>query len=494
MMSSLSKHSFFNFFSQVTVFLTSLILSVFLARMLGPEQMGQYSYFMWLIGSGALLLTLGIPRSLIKFVSQTGDKSKITQIISQVLVFEIKILLLISPVLFIASFFVEGEKIIYLIIIATLFVSVANFILGSGLQGLQKYSLLLRINLLLAPISLILTLVVLFFNKNLTNLLITNLLVLIISTVISFFYLRRYFNFKTAPLPNALYVNFKKYALVTSLIVFVDLILMERSEVFFLKSFSTLEQLAFYSIAFGLVSKVMALIPGAISGVIMPRVSYYHSEKNIEAIKQIYFSSSRYLVLITLPIIFAGLALVDLPVQIFYGRDYLPVIPVIQVLLISGGLSAVVAAAASVLYGTGGQGFILRLGIIAAAFNIIFDIVLIPTWGAIGAAFANSIAQIIGVIVGTYYLVRVKKMPFPFKESFKILIVSFIAAFLTYLLKPFINNFSINLICSLLVLLTLLLFYIIFYVLGLISLKFFDQKDLEILRKITKRIPFPAKL
>lgn len=488
-MVSLFRNSSFNFFSQAVVFLTGFILSIVLARMLGPQQMGQYSFYMWIIGSGVMLFTLGLPRSLIKFVSQTKEEKTLTQIISRVFISAGKIALFVFGTLFFISLFFQPGDTIYLIVFASLFVSVLNFILNSGLQGLQKYKIILKINYFLAPVSLILTLVVLGLNRNLVNLLAVNLVILIISTAVSYYYLRKYLVFGSPPLPRKLYQNFKNYALVTSLIVFVDLILMERSEVFFLKNFSTLEQVAFYSIAFGLVAKVMALIPGAVAGVIMPRVSQYHGANNLNAIKQTYFSSSRYLVLITFPIIFLGLLLIGLPVKIFYGEDYLPVIPVIQILLVSGGLAAVAAAASSVLYGTGKQGFILKLGIIAASLNISLDLILIPVWGAMGAALANSTAQILGVIFGTYYLVRVKKMPFPFIESLKILIASFTAAILIYLLQLLLNNFSINPIFSILILIFLSALFLFFYVWFLYLLKFFTQKDRDILMKVIKKVP-----
>lgn len=93
-MNSLFKNSIFNFFSQIVIFLSAAVLSIFLARFLGPENMGQYSYFMWLIGTGSLIFTLGLPRSLVRFVAQFKDKkgSTVTGIISRTFIFQLKLL------------------------------------------------------------------------------------------------------------------------------------------------------------------------------------------------------------------------------------------------------------------------------------------------------------------------------------------------------------------------------------------------------------------
>lgn len=488
-MSSLFKNSVFNFFSQAIIFISALIFSVLLARFLGPQKMGEYSYLMWLIGTGVLLLTLGLPRTLVRFVSGLKSKSNnsAVQLISRTIQFQIKLLTVITIFALMLIFILNPEsKLAYFYVTITLFVSVLNSLLGSALFGLQKYGALFRINLLSSILSLIFGALVLIFAGNINNLLLVNFLVLTISFSLSLFFLKNYLNINSPPLNLNTFKQIKSYTLSVSAIVFLDLILMERSEIFFLKNFSTIEQVAFYSISFGLVGRVMTLIPGAVSGVIMPKIAWLHGKKESANINFTYYSSTRYLSLLTLPIIFAGLILIELPVNIFYGYQYLSVVPVIQILLISGGLSAIVAAAAAVLYGTDGQKFILKLAASAAVINILFDIILIPQWGAVGAAAANFIAQISGVITGTFYLVRIKKMSFPLLPVLKILTASATSALFIFSLKArFYYLNKLNLLIS------LTLIYIAIYFVVLLSLKFFIKQDSDVLRKITDKIGFP---
>ena len=482
-MVSLFRSSIFNFLSQIIIFLSATILSIILARALGPGLMGEYSYYMWLISTLSILLTLGLPRTVMRFVAQSKSTIQ-NQIISRTIIFQTKvasICLLISLTWILL--FGGDQKLALSIVALTLFASSLNLLITSILSGLQKFNILFRINLLTAPLLMIISVLILIYNNNLVNLLIANLLAITLSLIVCLYYLKEYLNLRVKSLSEKLYKEIKNPAVSISLIVFLDLILMERSEVFFLKNYSTIEQVAFYSIAFGLVSRVMTLIPGAVSGVIMPKIALHHGKSEIQKIRQTYFSSTRYLILITLPIIFAGIALVSLLINILYGSKYSTTIPVIQILLISGGLSAVVAAAAAVLYGTGSQTFILKLAAIAAVINIILDMIFIPTYGAVGAAIANAIAQVIGVVSGTYYLIRHKNMDFPWKVLIKVIIAASISALQVYFLKVFFNAGN-----QVIFLVWLSSLFTLTYMLILYLLKTFTKQDYDLLKRITDKV------
>jgi O-antigen/teichoic acid export membrane protein len=482
-MVSLFRSSIFNFLSQITIFLSATLLSIILARALGPSLMGEYSYYMWLISTLSIILTLGLPRTIMRFIAQSKSTLQ-DQIISRTIIFQTKvasICLLISLTWILL--FGGDQKLTLFIVALTLCASALNLLITSILSGLQKFNLLFKINLLTSPLLMIISILVLLYNSNLVNLLIANLLAVSLSLIVCLYYLKKHLNFNLKPLSEKLYKEIKVPAVSISLIVFLDLILMERSEVFFLKNYSTIEQVAFYSISFGLVSRVMTLVPGAVAGVIMPKVAILHGKSETQKIKQTYFSSTRYLILISLPIILAGISLVSLLISILYGSGYAAVVPVIQILLISGGLSAVVAAAAAVLYGTGGQSFILKLAAIAAVINIILDMVFIPSYGAIGAAAANAIAQIIGVVSGTYYLIKYKNMVFPWKDTLKVLIAASVSAAQVYYLKIFFNGGN-----QVVFLLWLSALFVLTYVLILYLLKTFIKQDYDLLKRITDRM------
>jgi O-antigen/teichoic acid export membrane protein len=76
-----------------------------------------------------------------------------------------------------------------------------------------------------------------------------------------------------------------------------------------------------------------------------------------------------------------------------YGPQYLAAIPVFVVVALLSIPKAILTPAQTLLYSAEDLGFILRWGCVAAAINVGLDVALIPSHGALGAAWANGIAQ-----------------------------------------------------------------------------------------------------
>jgi O-antigen/teichoic acid export membrane protein len=103
--------------------------------------------------------------------------------------------------------------------------------------------------------------------------------------------------------------------------------------------------------------------------------------------------ASTYVLLGALPILI-GVACIGGPfVRVMYGPQYLPAIPVFIVVALLSIPKAILTPAQTLLYSTEDLGFILKWGCVAAAINVILDLALIPSHGALGAAWANGVAQ-----------------------------------------------------------------------------------------------------
>ena len=80
-------------------------------------------------------------------------------------------------------------------------------------------------------------------------------------------------------------------------------------------------------------------------------------------------------------------------------------------------LSRVSERSSPLLIGTDRQRVIAKYGTAVAVLNLAMDIMLIPRYGAVGAAIANCSAQIIGVIGGTTYVFRCSRTGFPWRST-----------------------------------------------------------------------------
>ena len=108
--------------------------------------------------------------------------------------------------------------------------------------------------------------------------------------------------------------------------------------------------------------------------------------------------ASTYVLLGALPILI-GVACIGGPlVRVMYGPQYLPAIPVFIVMALLSIPKAVLTPALTLLYSAEDLGFVLKWGCAAALLNVLLDVALIPSHGAIGAAWANGIAQTVAAL------------------------------------------------------------------------------------------------
>jgi O-antigen/teichoic acid export membrane protein len=485
---SLAKHSLLNFGSQIAGSAAALIASILVARGLGPDGAGIYNYLLWLLSLITTVSTLGLPNALTRYIAQyreTGRTQLARLVAGRVLRLGITVAFAAALIVSIAAVtHLQPLRVpdLYLLLVAAAIPwNVAVALLLGIFTGLQRFKTVLGLNLLVGPLSLGLILLSLWRDGGLAGLLWASLATNVLAAVVSGWILRGEIAL-SGRLPADVGREIRSYVITLLGILFLDLVVWQKSEVFFLGWLSTPDQIAYYSIAYSLVSRVMVLLPGAISGVLLPRIAALHEGGAVYDVGRTYSKSTRYLAFLTLPIIAAGIALARPFVTILYGLEYGGMVPVFRVLLLTGGLAAIVAAGSSVLYGVGHQRIILRFGLIIALINVTLDILLIPRLGAIGAALANGTAQGIGVIAGTAYLVRRLKSPLPARSLLKTAAASIMAALVSVVL---INRVTLSPIATLLVGGTI---FVSFYLGALVATRNYDQEDIALGRRLVQAL------
>ena len=169
----------------------------------------------------------------------------------------------------------------------------------------------------------------------------------------------------------------------------------DRSEMIFLKAFASLEQLAFYSVSFSLANNLLA-IPrtfGSATGMTL----MVESSREPGRVDSIMRNTCRYLFFLVLPIHFGAVVLADRAIRLAYGTKYIDAIPVMIVAAIFAIPRAVEELPNVLLKAADRQKSIFFWLIVTGVVNISLDLALIPHFGAVGAAFANGLAQGFGV-------------------------------------------------------------------------------------------------
>jgi O-antigen/teichoic acid export membrane protein len=205
--------------------------------------------------------------------------------------------------------------------------------------------------------------------------------------------------FRVAPMPRlaaaaaVLRKDARTYAILASLTSIVTFVVWRRSELFFLQHYSPSSEIAFYSIPFSVVTALTTL-PQSLSEVVSPAVATLFGADAHERIQRGYGRGSRLLVLATLPVTAAGLALGPEAVRVIWGRDYGPAGTVFLILLAPLPAIPVINLARAFLTGIGEIRLPLLITLVAGALNIGLDFLLVPLYDANGAAIANACAQL----------------------------------------------------------------------------------------------------
>jgi len=194
------------------------------------------------------------------------------------------------------------------------------------------------------------------------------------------------------PLPATIRKRMFSFSGLSTGLMILQIVIWDRSDIIFLKLLQPdIRQLAFFSVCFSVADRLMRMPQTFATALSATQMAEYGRDKN--RLFKMTSQASTYVLLGALPIL-VGVACIGGPfVRAMYGSQYLPAIPVFIVVALLSIPKAVLTPALTLLYSAEDLGFILKWGGAAALINVLLDVALIPGHGAIGAAWANGIAQ-----------------------------------------------------------------------------------------------------
>jgi O-antigen/teichoic acid export membrane protein len=489
----IAKNSFFNFINNSVGFICALALSIIAARFLGPTVLGKYALVAFVITIAGLITNFGLTGLTTKYISEYSGVENLSirnQIVAYVL--KIKIIaslaayaIILLSANFFAKFYNDSHLAFYLIILSLSFLpSGLATIFNSIFTGMQEYKYVAMRTTLLYPVNVIAMFIVLKLGFGIMGFIWVNVAYSLIECIFYFVILRNKtqltLDFRLS-LPPEVRKKILRYNWQVAVIVLLNYVVWQRSEVFFLGKFHPAAQTGFYSLAYGIIEKVQTFLPAIFSGVLMPVFSELYGKNQIDNIRKLYINSTRYLLFISLPITAGVICLSKQITLLLYGNAYLPIVPVLNILLVSGCFAIVASAGSSVLYATENQYFLLKWGFLMTALNITLDLVLIPKFAAVGAAMANSITQIIAVTGWITKVTSSLSIKFPTRDLLKIAFAASGMAIICITISKLFNYFY----CQWLALIVGLCVYLILILLT----KFFTLTDKNLFSSFKDKIP-----
>ena len=170
----------------------------------------------------------------------------------------------------------------------------------------------------------------------------------------------------------------------------------DRSEMLFLRHYASLEQIAFYSVSFGLVNN-LTLAPRIFSGATNTTLMV-ECGRDPERVDSIVRNAARYMLLVVFPVHLGAAAITSQAIRVVYGTKYIGAVPVLIIAALLAIPRAFQEIPDTLLRAADRQKQLFVWMAVTGVVNIGLDFLLIPHYGAVGAAWGNGLAQAFGVV------------------------------------------------------------------------------------------------
>jgi len=196
-------------------------------------------------------------------------------------------------------------------------------------------------------------------------------------------------------------------------------------------------EVGYYSAAMKIRAAVATFVT-ALSTVLLPRLSFYASNRYIKEFEKLFVKSLNFTILMAFPLTVYFLIYAKECIVLLSGIQFANAAPVLRFLIptiLIAGLSNVTGT--QLLVPWGNENKLLFSIVCGAIIDFLANLVLIPSWGACGAAFATLVAECIVLLVQIYcsfdFLKVQLKKTYILKKAFSLLIATLTA----FIINPF---------------------------------------------------------
>lgn len=376
--------------NQFTKLIVGLFIGIWVTRYLGPEQFGIYSYALSFSVLFKTLASLGLSRIVIRDLVRYEEKTDVilgTTYRLKLFGSFASILLLVLILAFLPNLESEVKMYIIIIVFGTAFTSLQVIDFYFQAKVLSKYAVfaglislvlssVLKIFLILTEAPLLAFVCVVFFDG------------FSVGMGYLYFYKKNGLSFRKWKFDISLAKSLlaESWPLILSgLSISIGM----RIDQIMLREFVGMEQLGIYAVGVRL-AEVFVFLPGIISQSIFPKIVSFdldlERDKVIAIIRYMFFLLCAIALVITFISKFAVLTL--------YGVDFLQSYKVLQILIWTIPITYLGIISNLLLNIKSHQKIVFWKQLILLIFNVTLNLILIPKYGIIGAAWATLIADI----------------------------------------------------------------------------------------------------
>lgn len=411
---NLKVNAVYNFISKILVLVVPLITTPYLARILHEEGIGQISFVTSIITYFTLFANLGFDTyGQREIAKRQDDKYQKSLVFWEIIVVKSVLTLLSLGVLFAVSFTVGFGGYTTLVVIMSLQVLACAFDLQFFFQGEEDFKSLTIRTIFVKLVILVLIFVAVRDEGDVWLYVLFNALLLLVSNLAMWPALRkRICRVKLADM--RIWRHF-----LPALLIFLPTLAVTIYSVFDKTMIGLLSanpdyDNGCYEQAYKLNSVALLLVT-IVPYVLVPRNAYDYAGGNRERMDYHIHYAINYVFMVGFPLILGFVALAPNLSSWFLGEGYdeVPVLLcIMSVRFICSGLSVILSDSIFIVIGK--EKYVIISSVVAAVFNVGLNALLIPDYGAVGAAVATAIAEgsiclVLGIIAVRQKFISLKK-------------------------------------------------------------------------------------
>ncbi len=182
--------------------------------------------------------------------------------------------------------------------------------------------------------------------------------------------------------------------------------------------FRTLEEVGLYNVAMP-ISMIIWFFGNALAGIMLPVISQMWARKEKKYVREGIALLHKYAFAIVLPFGLTFFAFPEIIIRVLFGEEYVGSALALQILSIGAIAYSIAIVNSNILVGLGKPGINGRIMLVAAAFNILANALMIPKFGIAGAAIASSVSYTLVFLMNTFYLRKLVGANLPLRQYLK---------------------------------------------------------------------------
>lgn len=415
----------------------NFIYTLVIARIVSPDDFGRLTFLLQLLATIILLSAMGFEYSINKFIPihrVENRPGKTADMIRKMFLLKLGVILTLSLVFFFGSdviaqqVFTKGGLSFYIKLVALI-------LIPYGFEGIFRPLLVSYYEQKVANLSIIVA--------RFLNLMLATALILIMRDISGGLYAeliswtlflaiilveskRKVFMAKVAPEKVDLR-TVMRYSSILYAYAIMNVLLGQQLDIILLGRFQPDAEVGFYFIGYNLSFLAVSIFNLALAGgITLTFFSELYAKRDHDGLRKTYTVFFEYNYFAIIPIAVGGIIVGKELIELLYPSDYVAALPILTIYFVSFCVIKLGGITSTFMSAMGRERALVGSRTIFGITNLVLDILLIPEYGAVGAATATSIAGVLGIGYESLVVHRLVKPDYPTRFLGKVLLASFV--------------------------------------------------------------------